>query len=431
MQSRCSYLSLFLLVVPMILISCAMKPAPDQEREKQTLKPRKGVVVFQSPSSGSLEGSATQVLVPSDTDGSQTIVIGSASFYDWMEEVKKILAKEKRENINQACIKLGKIAQTEPEALDIDYKVDMECASVPQGGPSHTDPSPIDDIDSWVLCKKADSGPGSSGPGGDPSGGPEGDSGGGQGGDDSGSGSATVDSLTEILCTPAVGAQPGVDPRLVYPAPDQVEAVVANLASCIEDFCPFEIVLGTPDPGNPTDPIDPSPDDPEDLSPVIKEKLMCDKFRGLCEPDVTLISKNDLAKGDEQSEDIKDSEEWEECDGVQDIQGTKMQEVCSVGNVGDDDSDWKECAPVTSPDGNVSVECVTHLANPDEENGEFEWSVTVNPNGERGRDADSNDMKNAQSDSEWLLGFSYDQKNCESKGQSAVGQRITTQLKCK
>lgn len=174
MQFRSLYFSLLFLVVSIIFVSCGMKPVPDEEPEKQTLKQRKGVVVFQSPSSGSLEGKATQVLVPSNTDGSQTIVIGSASFYEWMEDIKKTLAKEKRENINQACIKLQKIGQTEREALDIDYKVDLKCASIPQGEASHTDPSPLDDTDEWIVCKASQTGPGSSGPGGNPSGGPGG-----------------------------------------------------------------------------------------------------------------------------------------------------------------------------------------------------------------------------------------------------------------
>jgi hypothetical protein len=136
-----------------------MKPVPDEEPGKQALKQRKGVIVFQSPSSGSLEGKVTQVLVPSNTDGSQTIVIGSASFYDWMEDVKKTLAKEKRENINQACIKLKKIGQDQREVLEIESKVDMECASVPQGGPSHTAPSPLDDTDEWIVCEASQTGP--------------------------------------------------------------------------------------------------------------------------------------------------------------------------------------------------------------------------------------------------------------------------------
>lgn len=379
MQSRALYLSLLLLVVPMILISCGMKPAPDNESEKQTLKQRKGVVVFQSPSSGSLEGKATQVLVPSNTDGSQTIVIGSASFYDWMEEVKKTLAKEKRENINQACIKLGKIGQDQREVLEIESKVDMECASVPQGGPSHTDPSPLDDTDEWIVCEASQTGPGSSGPGGNPAGGPGagpgsgpgsgdapigpgGDSGGEpDGGDDQGSGSATVDSLQEILCTPAVGGQPDADPRLIYPAPDQVEAVVANLAPCIADFCPFEIVFEVPELKDPTDPIDPSQDEPEELTETIREQLMCDKFKGLCEPDITLISKGDLAKDKDET---KCDEGTHKCDGVcTDKNGnTKAGEICSTGEVGSEDSEWTNCTHTEVAKGAV---CIKHEKNND------------------------------------------------------------------
>ena len=371
MHSKSLHVLVFLLLVPMILISCGMKPAPDNESKKQTLKTRKGVVVFQSPSSGSLEGKATQVLVPSNTDGSQTIVIGSASFYDWMEEVKKTLAKEKRENINQACIKLEKIGQDEREALDIDYKVDLKCASVPQGEASHTDPSPLDDADEWIVCESRQSGPGSSGPGGNPTGGPGagpgsgpgsgdapigpgGDSGGEpNGGGDQGSGSATVDALTEILCTPAVRVQPGVDPRLIYPAPDQVEAVVANLAPCAGDFCPFEIIFEVPELTDPTDPIDPSPDDPEELDENFKDQLMCDKFRGLCEPDITLISKNDLAKGDDDDDDdelgpAKDGD----CDGTD---NGKPGEKCQDGNVGTDEK-WSFCTTSSASDATICVE---------------------------------------------------------------------------
>ncbi len=410
MRSKSLHILVFLLLVPTVLISCGTKPLPGTEPEKQTLKPRKGVVVFQSPSSSSLEGKATQVFVSRNTDGSQILVIGSASFYDWMEDVKKTLAKEKRENMNDACLKLLNIGQTEPEALDIDYKVDMECASVPQGEASHTDPSPLDDTDSWVLCKARQSGPGSSGPGGDPGDpgvGPGGDSGGEpDGGDDQGSGSATVDALTEILCTPAVRVQPGVDPRLIYPAPDQVEAVVANLAPCVEDFCPFEIVIGTPDPGDPTEPIDPSPDDTQDLDETFKDKLMCDKFRGLCEPDITLISKNDLAKGDDDDSGDGDKPEGacdDKCDGVC---GGKAGESCTQGNVGSKDEDWVICSGTEIAPGSV---CVEHKKN---DKGESEYTVT-HSNGVDG-DRPSLDDQLAREDEGANLvgGFEDDTNNC-------------------
>ncbi len=141
-----------------------------------------------------------------------------------------------------------------------------------------------------------------------------------------------------------------VDPRLVYPAPDQVEAVVANLAPCAGDFCPFEIIFEVPELADPTDPVDPSQDETPELDEDFKDQLMCDKFRGWCEPDITLISKNDLAKDD----DKKNNEAADgDCDGKD---NGKPGENCKDSNVGKDEK-WSMCTESTASDATV---CVDH-----------------------------------------------------------------------
>lgn len=381
MKSRYLYLVLLFVLVPFVLIACNKEVTPERKdvdfNEKEDLKPKepkRTVFVYINPSSGSIEREGSRVLVPAGTDGSQTIAIGSASFYDWLEDVKKRFAREKLESANEDCVLIEKIARNNPEHLDIEGKVDLKCVDINTEEPSHTDPSPIDGVDEWVLCQPSDSGPGSSGPGGSPGGpgagpgsgpadpgvGPGGDSGGDEGGEDTGSGSDTVDAMVEILCTPAVRVNPGVDPRFIYPAPDQVEAVVANIAPCAGDFCPYEFVFEVPELEDPTDPIDPSQDEPEELTEDIRGQLMCDSFRGLCDRDVTLISKGDLAKDDD--DEIEGDPEGT-CDGVCDgvcnkADGTSSPgESCEHGPVGSETETWISCGPKDGVKGSV---CVKH-----------------------------------------------------------------------
>ena len=387
MRARSLYLLLILLILPMVVVSCDREEASKKEKEKETVdfnekenlkpkEPKRTVFVYINPSSGSVEGNAKRVYVPVGTDSSQTIAIGSASFYNWVEDVKKRFAREKLESANEDCVLMEKIARNNSEHLDINAKVDMKCVEINTEEPSHTDPSPIDGVDEWVVCQPTDSGPGSSGPGGNPGGGPGagpgsgpgdpgigtgGDSGEDAGSDDTGSGSDTVDAMVEILCTPAVRVNPGVDPRLIYPAPDQVEAIVVNIAPCVDDFCPFEIVFDVPELEDPTDPIDPSQDEPEELTEDIKGQLMCDQFRGLCETDITLISKGDLAKD---TDDSKCDEGEQVCDGVcTDKSGNQEDgEICNTGIVGSEDSEWIDCVETKVTEGSV---CVKHEINND------------------------------------------------------------------
>ena len=398
MQNRYSYLILFLLLVPFVVISCVKKEPPDKENpdfnEKVDLKPKepkRAVFVYINPSSGSTEGGAERVFVPAGTDVSQTIAVGSESFYDWVEDVKKRLAREKLESANEDCVLMEKIARNNPEHLDFEAKLDLKCVDVNTQEPSHTDPSPLDDVDQWVLCQPTDSGPGSSGPGGDPSGGgpgagpgagpadpgisPGGDSGDGSE-DDAGSGSDVVDAMAQLICTPAVRVNPGVDPRLIYPAPDQVEAVVANIAPCVDDFCPFEIIFDVPELEDPTDPIDPSQDEPEELTEDIKGQLMCDEFRGLCEPDITLISKNDLARDDDDDEiegDPKGNNCDDKCDGVcNKADGTSNPgEDCTHGPVDSKEKEWIKCSGTEIATGSI---CIHHKK--DEDTGDSVYTVT-------------------------------------------------------
>ncbi len=437
MYTRSLQILLLVMLVPAIFIACGMKKAPDDEQEEKKGKPRTGAQVYQTSSLGG----EVYSLTGSDMDG---VVLGvpSVSVYNYMDAVKETLSKEPRINVDQACLEILSIGQTNPLSLEADVVVNQDCASLPEGEASHTDPSPLDGNDSWIICGPPDSGlsedtgDGTTGS----------DSGGNSSGDNADNAGASekpgqLGSLQEILCTPAVGPQPDVDPRLVYPSPDKADGMLTKLLPCVGEFCPWKLIPTHVNPDeepddplnpdtSPIDPIDPNPDDIPELDESIKAKLPCDKIVSLCEPNLTLISKNDLVKGDSGDQDVKDSDEWNECDGKKD-DGSSRLEFCEVGNVADDDSDWKVCGYHTTSDSGSEFACVTHIADPDESKGESEYTVTTDPNLGGISNSDSDDLKESENKSIDLVIYNYETTaDCSVSGQGANGKKITNNVNC-
>ena len=128
--------------------------------------------------------------------------------------------------------------------------------------------------------------------------------------------------------------------------------MVVELAPCIQNFCPWKLIPIPFDPeDDPTDPVDPSPDDVGELPEEIKEKLPCDKFKGLCEPDITLITKNDLVKQDH----AKACDD--KCDGVCTKKDGSQSagESCKEGDPSKDE-DWTQCGTTEVSRGSVCTE---------------------------------------------------------------------------
>lgn len=403
-----------------------MKKAPDKEKDGQSSDPRSGAQVYKT----SRLGNEVYSLAGPDAEGS-TLVVPSVGVYDYLDRVKEILGRESKINVDEACLDILGIGQTSPIALEIDVKVNQECASLPEGKASHTDPSPLDDNDSWIICGPSDSGGVEGGPGGSaPGGGPDGGNPSANADSDGNSEKPGIGSLQNILCGPAIGPRPAVDPRLVYPDPNKVDGMIAELAPCINGFCPWKLFPIPLDPeDNPTDPIDPSPDDVPELDEDIKSKLPCDMIKSLCEPDLTFIDKNDLVKGDD-DEDITETEEWGDCDGKSD-DGSNRVENCEVGEVGDEDSDWKECGFFEGASGSVYA-CVEHNADANEKEGESEYKVTVNPNLDGAPEANSRQTQKAEENSSFIVTTQYESTStCSSGDQAAKGGSITTGVSCK
>lgn len=343
-----------------------MKKAPDKEKKAEDT--RSGAQVYKTSSLGN----EVYSLAGRDVEGS-ILVVPSLGVYDYMDRVKENLGRESKIDVDEACLDILAIGQTSPTTLEIDVKVNQECASLPDGEASHTDPSPLDDNDSWIICGPSNTGGIDSGPGGDSPGGQDGGAPS-QNSDNNGSSEKpSIGSIQNVLCSPAIGPNPAVDPRLVYPDPNKVDGMIVELAPCIQGFCPWKLIPIPLDPeDNPTDPIDPSPDDVPELDEDIKSKLPCDMIKSLCEPDLTFIDKNDLVKGDDDSSDSSDKPCDGTCDGVCEKQdGTESAgETCSEGEVGSKDEDWKACGPTETSKGSV---CVEHKKN---ENGDSEYTVT-------------------------------------------------------
>jgi len=366
MHSKSLDVLVFLLLVPMILISCGMKKAPDKEKEEQSIQPRNGAQVYKT----SGLGNEVYSLAGRDVEGT-TLVVPSVAVYNYMDRVREALGRESKIDVDEACLDILGIGQTSPIALEIDVKVNQECASLPEGEASHTDPSPLDDNDSWIICGPSDSGGVEGGPGGSaPGEGPDGGNPSANADGDGNSEKPGIGSLQNILCGPAIGSRPAVDPRLVYPDPNKVVGMIAELAPCINGFCPWKLFPIPLDPeDNPTDPIDPSPDDVPELDEDIKSKLPCDMIKSLCEPDLTFIDKNDLLK---QSNDEPEGTCDGTCDGVctKEDGSENAGETCSQGEVGSEDEDWKTCGTTEISEGSV---CVEHTKN---NQGESEYTVT-------------------------------------------------------
>jgi len=155
--------------------------------------------------------------------------------------------------------------------------------------------------------------------------------------------------------------------------------MIAELTPCILNFCPWKLTPIPLDPeDNPTDPVDPSPEDAEELPEELKEKLPCDKFKGLCEPDITLITKNDLVKEDDDDSDIDGDPEGDcdgKCDGVCEKNNGESSpgESCQHGPVANKDENYKTCGPTEVSKGSV---CVKHTRDESKEEGKDVYTVT-------------------------------------------------------
>lgn len=366
MHGRYMSVVFFLLIIAAVLTSCGMKKGADENKDKS--EPRTGAKVYKT----SGLGNEVYSLAGPDIEGS-ALVIPSVEVYDYIDRVRETLGRESKIDVNEECLDILGIGQTNPTALEIDVQVNQECANLPDGEASHTDPSPLDDNDSWIICKPTDGGIEDGPEGGAPGEGPQGESPSANSDNDGGSENSATATLQTILCGPAIGPKPDVDPRLVYPDPNKVDAMIAELAPCIKGFCPWKLFPAPFDPeDNPTDPIDPSPDDVPELDEDIKSKIPCHMIKNLCEPDLTFLFKDDLIKGDNDDADSKDTS----CDGTCDGVCTKSDgsesagETCSTGEVGSDDEDWKACGPTETSKGSV---CVEHTKN---DKGQSEYTVT-------------------------------------------------------